>query len=35
MNYIQTASHMDILKLSVLIAQQEDSRQAAEPKLLN
>ena len=35
MNYIQTASHMDILKLSVLIAQKEDSRQAAEPKLLN
>ena len=35
MEYIQTASHMDILKLSVLIAQQEDTKRSAEPKLLN
>ena len=35
MEYIQTASNLEILKLSVLIAKQEDSKMAAEPRLLN
>ena len=35
MEYIQTASNLEILRLSVLIAKQEDSKMAAEPKLLN
>ena len=35
MEYIQTASNLEVLRLSVLIAKQEDSKIAVEPKLLN